>query len=326
MTALKTTHKHEQVEDIYYLDPRDIALQDEELRGRKFPPSKSDVKKLAESIMRGGQEQPIKCRIDKETGKPILVFGRTRWEAVTLINEELDPKNPKKIAVRIVEQDEKEAFISANEENLQRKATTAVDEAFNHEVMRKRFGMADVEIAEKCGISQAWVSKLKKLVSLDKDVLVQVHAGNITVSSAISMADLDAEKQKKIAEGAKEAADKANAASNAKGTVKKAGSRPAREVSTSTRAAVRAAKNTKARKAGSEVDHVQSRSVKEVRTFMTGLKEAYHESEPLKDFATSADKYLSGKITDRQFENAILKLAQCGMKKVPEKTSAVEWE
>ena len=325
---LHVKHEAEKVGDTYFLDPRDIQLPDEDLRGRKFPPTKTDVKELAESIMRQGQEEPVKCRLNGD-GKPILVFGRTRYEAVLLINTELDPKNPRKIAARITTQDEKSAFFSCNEENKRRKNTSPVDEAFNHQVMRERFSMKDVEIAKDCGVTQAWVSKLHKLTTLPKDVLKQVHDGNLTFSTAISMADLEEGKQKEIAAKAKEDADKAAVANpgSAAATAKASGKRPKRpdsSVSEGTKKAVRAAKSKKAAKDGEEVATVQNLSTKEIRAFFQDLSEKY-ESEPITAFCRSALRFCSGKDTDRQFENAVMRLAQCGMKKPPEKADGVAW-
>ena len=318
---LKTKHKAEQAGDIYWLDPRDITLQDEDLRGRKFPPSKSDVKELAESIARTKQEQPITCRLDAE-GNPILVFGRTRLDAITLINEELDPKNPRKIAVRIVDQDEKSSFLSANEENKRRKATTPVDEAFNHQVMRERFSMKDADIAKDCGVSAAWVSKLKKVIGLPKDVLKQVHEDNLTVSDAVSMADLEPEEQKKIAADAKETAATVAAAVPAGA---KPGKRPAKVVGDATKTAVRAAKAKKAKASGEDVGSVTSRSVREIRAFYDGLAEQFPDTEVVVDFCKSMSKYCSGKISDKQMENAVFNLATSKLKEKPQKASGVNF-
>jgi ParB/RepB/Spo0J family partition protein len=330
---LATKHTAEKVGDTYLLDPRDVTLQEEDLRGRKFPPSKSDIKDLADSIMRHGQQEAVKCRLG-EDGKPILVFGRTRYEAVTLINTELDPKNPRKLVAVIVDQDERGAFLSANEENRRRKATSAVDEAFNHQVMREKFGMKDVEIAKDCGVSAAMVSKLRKIISLPKEVLKQIHDGNITFSDAVTMADLDIEKQKQIAADAKETAEKVAAEKSAAAVDKvtgeakpvKKGKRPAKEVSEGTRATVRAEKAKKAKKSGEEATAVTSRSVKEIRAFHEALAETYSSTEALVEFAKSVVKYCAGKISDKQLENAIIKLAQSGMKKAPEKAALVDWE
>lgn len=330
---LSTQHDAVKVGDTYLLDPRDVTLQEEDLRGRKFPPSKSDIKDLAESIMRHGQQEAVKCRLG-EDGKPILVFGRTRYEAITLINTELDPKNPRKLIAVIVNQDERGAFLSANEENRRRKATSAVDEAFNHQVMREKFGMKDVEIAKDCGVSAAMVSKLRKIISLPKEVLKQIHDGNITFSDAVTMADLDVEKQKQIASEAKENADKVVAEKSAatidkvtgEAKVAKKGKRPAKEVSEATRATVRAAKATKAKASGEEPTAVTSRSVKEIRAFHEELAETYKGTEPIVDFAKAVVKFCAGKISPKQLENAIIKLSQVGLKAAPEKAALVDWE
>jgi len=250
-----------------------------------------------------------------------------------LINTELDPKNPRKIIARIVTQDEKSAFLSANEENKRRKATTPVDEAFNHQVMRERFQMKDADIAKDCGVSAAWVSKLRKITSLPKEVLKQVHDGNITVSDAVNMADLEAEEAKKIAAKAEETNKQASAAaakeahaSGKKAAATKASKRPSKEAAAETKAAVRSAKAKKAAKTGEEVGGVSSRSVREIRAFYESLAETYANSEPITEFSKSMAKYCSGKISDKQLENAVMKLAQSGLKSAPQKAALVDWE
>ncbi len=299
--------------------PEDIEIPEDKFRGRKFKPSAAKVKDLAESIIRNGQEQAIQCRINDEN-HPVVVFGRTRLEAISLINSTLDPKNKIAVKVELVEKDEKQAFLSAIAENNDRNAITAVDMAFNHQTLREEpFSLSDADIARDCGCSPGWVSKLKKLLTLDKAALKAIHEGAMTVTDGVNLADVNAVDQAKIA-------DKATTKAATKAAAKASGEKPAAESGkgksvasdireakkSSTKKPDGSSKKTPPTKATSSGESSTSISLtaKDIKEFFSTMSQEYYEDEIISTFCKKLLKFCKGEISNKQMENAVKTIAE----------------
>lgn len=200
--ALKTKHQSRRT-DMYFIDPSDIILEDN-MRGRKFPPSDEEVIGLAMSMMKLGQQQPIVCRRDGQT-RPVAVSGFTRTTAARMIRKGFTGSDGEKyqdkeffLQVKIIDQNEKEAAAANIVENHQRSETSVIDDAHNQRNLRERHGYSDDEIASLYGCSKAHIKNIARLTSLDEKTQRMIHDGKIPVSAAMDLIELPSEEQKQV--------------------------------------------------------------------------------------------------------------------------------
>lgn len=198
-TAVFTGVSVEKGEQQVKLRSSDVSI-DAALRARHFPPSESEVYRMAVSLVRDGQEQPIVVRtVRKEDEKtyPMCTAGVTRTLAGRLVESGFTdphtkaeyPANPDfrlNATVKGADITEHDAFKVAVTENLVRTQTSKVDDAFNHEKLRQD-GMKDKDIAEFYQIDKAEVSRLKKMLELDEPTLFLVHTGELPFYSAVEL-------------------------------------------------------------------------------------------------------------------------------------------
>lgn len=269
--------------EYFLVNPEEI-LVDEEVRGRHKPPTEETINEMVESLMTYGQKQPISVRrvLDK---KIQVIFGFTRLQAAIHIRKNVDPEFM--IQCILSEKNATESFIDNVIENIHRKQTSPIDDAHNQRRMRDQHGKTDEEIATIYRATPAWIGQLKNLLQLPGNIQEMVHLGTLPVSGAFELVNLpEAEQGKVIAEATK----------------------PSGKVNGSAiKAMVRQTK----------VDKGQScaRSVREIRKFHESLIEET-ANPAIKEFSRTMLSYIKGKKTDKQLENALVKLSESEPAKV----------
>lgn len=185
---------------IIELFPEDIIVKMED-NGRWREGGEEENQKhidsLAANIFDQGQLEPVGVRKvpGKETGDDFdyrLIFGFNRYEAIKLLNKQ-KPGERFKVKCMVHETktgDKDDPFLKNMDENLQRKNLSLMDQAWCHQRLRKDYGWKDVAIADRFGISAAYVTKLKDLFRIPKEAQERVHEGRMTLEQAESLAKL----------------------------------------------------------------------------------------------------------------------------------------
>lgn len=179
----------------YLFYPEEIVVP-AEFNGRHDLPDLSELKK---SIEKFGQLQPVGIRSDG--GSPTLVFGFSRWQAISSINSGRPREERMRIRCVPVKCNEQTGFIANIHENRKRNAPTPLDDA--HNILKlEQMGKSVAEIAEEYGESTAWVNGRLSLLSLAPEAQEALKTGKMKVTAAIAIAKLAAKQQKeKIANG-----------------------------------------------------------------------------------------------------------------------------
>lgn len=140
----------------------------------KDPNTASEVQGgIVGSILKSGQDTPIWVRTNpdpkKATKQPYkLISGYRRYEAVKALNVQTVeipglPANSIKAIVKPCPNGDADAHILNIKENLDRENLRVPDEAWGMWRMMKD-GWVQVSIAQACGKTQSWVSKLTNIV------------------------------------------------------------------------------------------------------------------------------------------------------------------
>ena len=306
--------------DLFFVNPFEVEVK-EELRGRKYQPTEDDVKALAVSLLTYGQLQPVVARRDGDN-RLLLTAGFTRCAAARLIrqgfsahadgsDQEQEFKDEQfRLKVTVSDCNDETAFVRNVVENAQRKETSPIDDAFNQEHMRDRYGMSDADIARTYGYNNAVkVCRLKKLLRLDTSIQDRIHDGTMGVQGAIDILDLpESQREEAIAQATREsgrvngqviaAAVRDNSLADADdpfGPILNDDNRPASEAQ---EASEQDAPKTKVR------------NRREIVKFFVNFNEEFHLDPALARFCKDFVKYANGKTTDRALENALNRLLE----------------
>ncbi len=293
--------------EMFFIDPQEIIV-DEKLNGRWKPHDKETIALRCKSFEEEGQLQPVQIRRVAEN-KVQLVSGYCRHAAAKLFNE-LHPDTPMKLKCVIVTINDEEAFRYNIVENKERKDTTPIDDAHNQRRLRDQFGWTDTKIADFYGVAQSYIGTLKKLLTLSKDKQKAIHAGQLSVNAAVSLADLPAEEQQAVWQQLP-IAETAATEPVATETAIEVG-----QVSEPTPVAVTVSGNTSngesisgrvvkaVREAKIEKGGKQARSLAEVRKFFENAK----ETPSLKVISETILKFIEGRLTDKTMEKKLTEL------------------
>lgn len=184
--------------DMWYVDPRELVINvAENSRNPAFPITEEAIAERAKSMLEQGQLQPIMIR--KATDGYHVVLGFTRALAGLLIVEKLQPCDVGKgfqLKCVLTDANAQEAYARSLAENLERNATTPMDDAYNQRKLREEFGWTEDKIAAMYKCSTSWLSQMKKLLTVTSVVQAKVHEGLLSVTRAIELADLSEAEQK----------------------------------------------------------------------------------------------------------------------------------
>ena len=299
--------------DSFKVNPFDIKVN-EDLRGRQFAPADSAIVALATSMLDQTQLNPVQVR-KLPDGNLQLVAGFTRTAAARLIRDgftDLDgnQRQDAEFLIKCVPTvaDDKESFIANVVENALRNETSPIDDAFNQERLRERYGKTDQEIAKLYGYPNSnKVSRLKKLLMLSGEERELVHTGAMGVQAAIDMLELPAEARAAIVAEAKEKG-KVNGADivrqvrehhlNDDGKAPEAGGESG-EAGGDTG---EGGDETVSGKKG-----LKPLSIREIRKFCTATMEVEGQDENLIAVTKALLEWVNGKRKDRSFTNALKK-------------------
>lgn len=195
--------------DMLFVDPFQVIVK-EELRGRRMPPTDEQIIALAESMLQVGQRQAVECR-KVDDNRLQLSFGFTRMAAARLIREGFTDSDgiPQRdeaftLKVMLANGNDETSFVANIVENCHRNATTDLDDAFNQQKLRDRYGKTDAEIAKLYGDKGGQrVSRLKTLLSAPSDVQAMVQAGEMSTPAVAELMELPEENRAEAIEHAK---------------------------------------------------------------------------------------------------------------------------
>ncbi len=262
-------------QDLFWIFPENIVVVPSE-NGRREPHSQQEVEALARSILEYTQLEPVVVR-RIEGHKVQLVAGYGRWAAVKYINAVLQPGNPVKLQCKVVDLNPEEAFVRNLVENIERAATTPIDDAHNQRRLREQYGWSESKIAGFYKKSVAYISQLRKTLVLPTEIQQGVAQGNIPLAAALDLAELPVQEQK---EAVAEATD----------------TQTGKVVAESVRRRVRARKI--------EAGGGKGRTIKEVRTFFEALR-GTAESDAVRRVADMMVLFLCGRITDQEMTDTL---------------------
>ena len=153
----------------------------------------ASLAELSESIRRNGVLQPILVRPASAQGKYIIIAGERRWRAARLA--ELDS-----IPAVISDADDARSAELALIENLQREDLNPVEEAEGFRALGEVYGLKQEEIAERVGHSRPAIANALRLLSLDREVLDMLAAGQLSAGHARALVPLTPAEQVTLAE------------------------------------------------------------------------------------------------------------------------------
>src|SRR5262245_39656703 len=195
----------EVVANIFEFLPEQI-VRDEAINLRPFANGSNgeSIQELANAILEHGQIEPVVVRIDAE-GKPHLVAGARRVEAISFINAGLaEGDEPYRVhaVVSLVANEDVEAWSLAWSENKDRQNMSDMDIALNIKQARELFGLVGKSgtqpLADKLGVSPAYITTHEKLLKLDAALQSSIHKGEMSVDAALKLANVPEEKRDEV--------------------------------------------------------------------------------------------------------------------------------
>jgi len=164
-----------------YLDPESMVPN-------KYQPRESfdekEIAQLAESIRKNGVLQPILAR--PAEGGFEIVAGERRWRAARLAGL-------KRVPVIVQSATDDRALEIALVENLQRQDLDPVEEARAFELLVKKFGFTQDQIADRVGKSRPAVANALRILRLPDEVLKFLKRGELTRGHARALLALEDE-------------------------------------------------------------------------------------------------------------------------------------
>lgn len=189
----------------YRLYPEDVTVK-AELNGRYELP---DIEWLITDILTRGQVTPVGIRNDG--GLAVLVYGFSRWRAVSAINQRgLSGDHKIQLRCTSVSCNELDAFVMNISENRFRNDVKPIDDAHNIQRLLQRFQLTQDQVAD-IYFPTAKTEKDRKaafkfvndriaLISLTPEAETAVRAGRVTEPAAKAIAKLSSDQQRVVLE------------------------------------------------------------------------------------------------------------------------------
>lgn len=185
--------------DGFFVDPEDVKV-DHSMNVRFTQPEEDDpeIIEMAQSLIKIGQLQP--CLVRPIGGNKYQLFvGYRRHFALTLANkwQTAEGKPLLKLKVIALKKNPEDAFYAAIAENNIRREHSPMDVAKIIVVLRESYGHSAAEIAERLPknrngqpMSESWIAQIESLVNLDGKLQMAVHKGELSVSDAAKLLDI----------------------------------------------------------------------------------------------------------------------------------------
>lgn len=138
---------------------------------------------LAESIAQHGIIQPLTVR-KLDGGYYQIIAGERRWRAARMAKLF-------EVPVRIIEADDKTAMELALVENLQREDLNPVEEAKGYKTLMSEYGLTQELVAQRVGKSRPVIANSLRLLTLPEEVLKMLESGELSLSHARAILELD---------------------------------------------------------------------------------------------------------------------------------------
>jgi ParB-like chromosome segregation protein Spo0J len=318
-----------------------------DLRGRRHPPTERQIMNRALSFKMYGQIVPCEVRIQTiggVKGVPVLNSGFTRcaaarllrkgftipedWADTELTKEDAEAKvevfrpgqfiQDPSFVLRVVSVNcnDENAFLRNLIENLERNDCTDIDDAHNQERLRRNYGYSDADIARFYKYAnQSRVTRLKQLLQLPDHIQDMVHYGSLPTTAALDLLSRPREEWDAIlsmatCEGGKVKGQVVRAAVRDNTLADANNATELHEVVASTRAA--AANEATGETSGPAT---KPRSLAELRKFIdqrvSGGKGQLWQLDPaIEKCLKSLRSWLGGKITDQALQNAFIRLLE----------------
>lgn len=174
---------------------------------KEFDPER--LKDLTNSIKEKGILQPIVVRRSAQGFE--IIAGERRWRAAQAAGVHEVPVIIKKV-------EDQESLELALIENIQRHDLNSIDEAEAYEILARRFGLTQDQIAQKVGKDRATVANSLRLLGLAPEVKSMLRSGTITGGHAKALVSVS--DQKKQVELAKKIVNMSLSVRAAEGLVK----------------------------------------------------------------------------------------------------------
>lgn len=205
--AIKLTTTTHGRGDVTRFDPRDLIPHFAAYTGRSERTAEA-IEAMAQSLMEVGQQQAILYRKDAE-GNAVPINGHTRILAAALITERTG--DTFLIRGEYRDRNAEEAVWDTFAENNDKTRTplTPMEIALFIRTVSEQTGISDAEIARRTGHDPAWVSRHRKLLTLDNSTREAVKG--MKLDAAIKVAALTPKKQKEVVAKIKKGAKVADA-------------------------------------------------------------------------------------------------------------------
>jgi len=155
----------------------------------RFDPEQLDA--LADSIREHGLIQPITVR-PLDNGFYQIIAGERRWRASR-------QAGLLEVPIRILDVDDREAMELALVENLQREDLNPVEEAKGYKTLIAEYGLTQEECAKRVGKSRPVITNSMRLLVLPKRVLEMLENGELSMSHARALLELEKPEQQEEA-------------------------------------------------------------------------------------------------------------------------------
>ena len=183
------------------IDPARVYVPSD-LRTRNAAPTAAMVEPLATAIKANGQLQPIGVRGYKgdQDFDYTLVFGENRLLACAKIESKV-------WAQEVAVKSDLDAITAAYSENHDRNTLTVMDKVHMVEML-ERFTengkpLTGKAIAQRMGVQQAEITRLKKIPTLSDAIKGYLSAGSLNAAQAMALLEVDEKKRDRIADKAR---------------------------------------------------------------------------------------------------------------------------
>lgn len=318
-----------ELDSLVYVDPAELVTDGEiDVRfGNLLAETDEEVEaiqNLAESMLAGGQIEPVRVR-EGVDGRLHLIAGNRRRRAALLIRE-LDPSFMLAAVVAPGSVDGKLALQQAAHENIKRKGLSAIQLMLLIAKVRSEFGWTGkagtAEVAKWLGVSTATVTQTEKLAKLEPQFQLKVHEGTLSMDAALKLLKVEPDKREAELKAAEQRQrDEERAAEEAKK------SKPAaKKAASSTTAAGKPAAKARTRKTGKvqkkhiRADGPETKSRKEVVDYFAVVRDspAYgYENGAVRTFAAAFVGWAAGTVGERKLDALFDEMVKSAAKGTP---------
>lgn len=153
---------------------------------------KTAIERLAKSLERHGQIQPIRVRFSEELGKWVILAGERRYQAAKLAGR-------KSLACIFVEKElsESERLEEQLIENCQREDLTPLEHARAYQQLLDLNGWTAQQLVAKLHLSNATVSRALALLKLPEDIQELVESKRVPPSAASELVRLKSDEERR---------------------------------------------------------------------------------------------------------------------------------